>query len=117
MIDKIKAPKLRISESVQFFNDVLTVCKNSNPAELNIQKPWNALDKSFNLLNGSFKKESASAFTTELSALDQRRDQGIICLRKLADAYTNHHAVAKQKAAGKLLIVIDKYGRSISKMN
>lgn len=117
MIDKIKAPKLRISESVQFFSDVLAVCKNSNPADLNIQKPWTALDNSLKLLGQSFKKEQASVFTAELIALDQRRDHGIICLRKLADGYTNHHVVEKQQAARKLLIVIDKYGRNISKMN
>ncbi len=117
MIEKLKTPRLRLSESVQFYSDVLTVCKNGNPSTLNIQQQCTALEKSFALLNQSFKKEQASMLTGDLIAQDLRRDNAIICLRKLADGYTNHHDAAKQKAGNQLLMVIDKYGSSISKMN
>jgi hypothetical protein len=117
MIEKLKTGRLRLSESVQFYSDALTVCKNVNPAELNIQKPWSALDSSFALLNQSFKKDQASLLTGDLIAQDLRRDDAIICLRKLADSYTNHHDAAKQKAGNQLLMVIDKYGSGISRMN
>jgi len=117
MVHTTKNAKLRISERIQFFNDVLALSKNNNPAELNIQKPLSELDKSFKLLNHSFKKEEASGHTVDLTALDYRRDQGIICLRKIADAFTNHHLEAKQKAGRLLLKAIDKYGKSISRMN
>jgi hypothetical protein len=102
---------------VQFYSDVLTVCKNGNPPALNIQQQWSALDSSFALLNQSFKKEQASLLTGDLIAHDLRRDNAIICLRKLADSYTNHHDAAKQKARNQLLMVIDKYGSGISRMN
>lgn len=117
MIEKLKTPRLRLSESVQFYSDVLTVCKNGNPAALNIQQQCTALEKSFALLSQSFKKEQASLLTGDLIAHDLRRDNAIICLRKLADGYTNHHDATKQKAGNQLLVVIDKYGSSISKMN
>lgn len=117
MIEKLKITRLRLSESIQFYSDVLTVCKDGSAAELNIQKPLSALDSAFELLNRSFKKEQASLLTGDLIALDLRRDNAIICLRKLADGYTNHHDPAKQKAGNQLLLVIDKYGSSISKMN
>ena len=55
--------------------------------------------------------------TAELATLDERRDNGIICLRKLADGYINHHDPAKRQAGKRLLNAIDKYGRQISKMN
>jgi hypothetical protein len=117
MIEKIKNPRLRISESIQFFNDVLTVCKNSNPAELNIANQWAELNKSYKLLSESFKKEQGSVLTADLVTLDYRRDQAVICLRKLADGYRNHHDEAKKKAGKLLVVTIDKYGKAIARMN
>ncbi len=117
MVRKIKNTKLRIAESTQFFGDVLNLCKQSNPADLNIKTQWSELDKSIKKLNESFKKSQASLKTSELSTLDERRDNAIVFLRKIADAYTNHHDVAKKQAGKQLLIAIDKYGRRISKMN
>lgn len=117
MVELVQLQNLRISESVQFFDDVLTICKNNNPSDLNIQKPWAALDKSFKRLSQSFKKEQASTLTAELATLDFRRDQGITCLRKLADGYTNHHDDAKKEAGNLLLKTIDNYGNSISRIN
>jgi hypothetical protein len=117
MLNKIKNPKLRISESIQFIGDVLSVCKKSNPTELNIQTQWTDLDQSFKPLNNSFKKSEASLLTAELAAQDDRRDNAIVCLRKLANGFTNHHDDDKQNAGRQILLTIDKYGRQISKIN
>jgi hypothetical protein len=117
MIITIKNPKLRISEGIQFFGDVITVCEKANPAELNIQPQWSELKKSYKLLTNSFKKEQSSMLTAELATVDYRRDQGIICFRKLADGFTNHFDNAKAQAGKLLLTAIDKYGKQISKMN
>jgi hypothetical protein len=117
MLHKVKNAKLRISESIQFYGDVLNICEQNNPTELNIQKQWSNLERSFQLLNQSFKQEQTSLRTAVLASLDERRDNAIVCLRKLADGFTNHHDTHKQKAGEQLLITIDKYGRQISKMN
>lgn len=60
----IRKDRLRISESIQFFDDVITVCEKAGPSELNIQKPWSELNKSFKLLTTSFKKDEASMLTS-----------------------------------------------------
>jgi hypothetical protein len=117
MVHKVHNPKLRIAESTQFFGDVLNICKQSNPAELNIKTQWSELETSYKTLNERFKKTPASLKTAELATLDERRDNAIVCLRKLADGYTNHHDGAKKQAGKQLLIAIDKYGKSISRMN
>lgn len=117
MLQKVKETKLRIPESNQFFGDVLGVCKKADPVALNFQAQFLGLEESHQELNKSFKKQKASMRTAELALLDARRDDAIICLRKLVDGYTNHHDESK-KVAGKLLkLTIDKYGRQISKMN
>lgn len=117
MINAIKNPKLRISEGAQFFGDVITVCEKANPAELNIQKQCSELKKSYKLLTDSFKKEQSSMLTAQLARVDYRRDQAIICFRKLADGFTNHFDSTKAQAGKLLLTAIDKYGKQISKMN
>jgi hypothetical protein len=117
MILTPRISKLRNSESVQFFVDVITLCKDNKASELNLQKPLAELEKSSKALSTSFKKEQASALTTELTELDNRRDLAIICLRKLADGYRSHHDEAKKKAGKLLVAVIDKYGKAIARMN
>jgi len=117
MINAIKNPKLRISEGTQFFGDVISVCEKANPAELNIQTQWSDLSKSYKLLTDSFKKVPSSMLTAELAAVDEVRDQAIICLRKLANGFTNHFDQAKAQAGKLLLSAIDKYGKRINKMN
>ena len=116
-IHVIKNPKLRVSEGTQFFGDVLTVCEKNKPSELNIKKQWDALGASYKLLTNSFKKDQSSQLTEDLVQLDDRRDQAIICLRKLADGYTDHHVEAMNNAGKVVLAAIDKYGSRISKMN
>lgn len=117
MILTPKISKLRNSESVQFFVDVITLCKDNKAGELNLQKPLTDLEKASKTLSTSFKIEQASILTSELIVLDSRRDQAINCLRKLADGYASHHDEAKMKAGKLLLAVIGKYGKAIARMN
>ena len=114
---KLKETRLRIPESNQLFDDILGVCKKGDPVALKIQAQFLGLEEAHKKLNKSFKKPLSSEHTAELAVLDQRRDEAIVCFRKLADGYTNHHDSAK-KTAGKLVLkTIDNYGRQISKMN
>ena len=107
----------RKSESVQFFNDIVTLCSESNPKALNIEAQLSTLNESVNSLNTNFAIDRSSEITTDLISLDQRRDKAITCLRTLTEGFTNHYDPAKSKAATLLLQTIDKYGRRISKMN
>jgi hypothetical protein len=107
----------RKSESVQFFNDLVTLCSESNPKALNIQAQLVALNECINSLNMNFVTDRSSEITSDLISLDQRRDKAITCLRMLTEGFTNHFDPDKRSTAILLLKTIDKYGSSISRMN
>lgn len=117
MIYSVNFSLFRTSESVQFFNDLVQLCLSNNPESLNIQKPYRQLEQIANSLNAGFKNEKGSDITTELSNLDARRDNAITCLRTITEGFTNHFEPSKQMSAKLLLNTIDKYGKSISRLN
>jgi len=117
MINSVNFKLFRKSESVQFFNDIVTLCSESNPKALNIEAQFSTLSECVNSLNMNFVTDRSSEITNDLIALDQRRDKAITCLRMLTEGYTNHFDPAKSEAAKLLLQAIDKYGSRISKMN
>lgn len=107
----------RVSEYIQFYADVLKLCSQNTEAATQVQTQLDAFTASTQALQNTFKVSQASDITTELSELDARRDQLIICLRKMADAYTDHYDPDLQAAAKTLLNCIDKYGKRIYHMN
>lgn len=107
----------RNSESIQFFNDVLAICKKNNVQELNLADPVAKLEQNSSDLSNSFKKEQKSDLTERLTTYDQRRDEALVCLRKVADGYTNHFDAQKRAAGLAVLNAIDKYGGSIHRLN
>jgi len=117
MINSVNFKSFRKSESVQFFNDIVTLCTESNPKALNIEAQLSTLNESVNSLNSNFATDRSSEITSDLISLDQRRDKAIICLRMLTEGYINHFDSAKSESAKQLLQAIDKYGSSIARMN
>jgi len=117
MINSVNFKLFRKSESVQFFNDIVTLCSESNPQALNIEAQLSTLNECVNSLNSNFATDRSSEITNDLISLDQRRDKAIVCLRMLTEGFTNHYDSAKSDAATLLLQTIDKYGNKISKMN
>lgn len=117
MINSVNFKLFRKSESVQFFNDIVTLCSESNPKALNIEAQLGTLNECVNSLNSNFATDRSSEITNDLISLDQRRDKAIVCLRMLTEGFTNHYDSAKSDTAALLLQTIDKYGSKISKMN
>ena len=109
--------EFRSNEFIQFGNNVVSICDESNPQKLKIQEPLEKLRASLTDLEDIYKISQASAITSKLTELDDRRDNAIIFLRKLGDTFTNHFDEAKQNAGQKLVEVIDKYGTPIYKQN
>lgn len=105
------------NEFIQFGNNVVSICDESNPQELKIREPLEKLRASLTDLEDIYKISQASAITSKLTELDDRRDNAIIFLRKLGDTFTNHFDEARQIAGQKLVEVIDKYGTPIYKQN
>ncbi|MGM0532278.1 MAG: DUF6261 family protein [Bacteroidota bacterium] len=117
MINTVLLYEFRSIEFIQFGNNVVSICDESNPQDLRIQEPLEKLRVSLTALEEIYKINQASAITSKLTELDDRRDNAIIFLRKLGDAFTNHFDEARQNAGKKLVEVIDKYGTPIYKQN
>ncbi len=117
MISTVLFNKFRIEECIQFFKDVSGICQNSNPEQLKINRQYKALKESVDKLEEEFKADRKSEYTEEIQALDHRRDEAVICLRKIADGFTNHYDKSKSEAGKAIIDCIDKYGTSVYKMN
>ena len=109
--------KFRVSEFIQFFTDVIKICTQNAAAATQVSTPLTAFKESLAKLSTTFKVKKASDITAELSKLDAQRDQDIICLRKMADAYSSHFDEELKTAGNALLQCIDKYGSRIYMMN
>lgn len=117
MIDSIYFKSLRKSESVQFFNDVLQLCNDSNPETLNITVQVDSLSEHVAQLNKSLGDERGSDLTVQLNDLDVRRDRAFTCLRMMSVANRYHFEQTKKEAAQAILGIIEKYGSEIARMN
>ncbi len=109
--------KFRTNEYAQFFQDVYTICTANNPISLKIETQTDSLNQINISLADVFKKNYGSEITEKVVYYDNRRDEAIICLRKLADGYTNHFNEAYKESALRILHTIDKYGSQIYKLN
>ncbi|MGM0532295.1 MAG: DUF6261 family protein [Bacteroidota bacterium] len=117
MIATIDYRKLWVSEFIQFLKDVISICRQNDPAKLNINTRVTLLEEIVNRLDAVFKKEQGSVFTEELVTLDERRDKAFLCLTMLAKAYGYHFDEAKLEAAEKIDALLERYGSSIQKLN
>lgn len=117
MIKTVYFQMLWVSEFIQFLKNVISICKENDPAALNIDTRLSLLEESFNNLEDIFKKEQGSDLTEEIAALDERRDKALISLGLLAKGYANYFEVKISQAAEKILNIIDRYGNRIYKLN
>ncbi len=105
------------SESLLFFTELVELCNNNKPKELNIVEPLGHLHLNVAEINLSFQQDKKRDISELLTTYDQRRDAAILCLRNTAMAYT-YHFIAKKRSAGTLVLnSINKYGSSIQQYN
>jgi tRNA nucleotidyltransferase/poly(A) polymerase len=98
MINSIVLQPLRNSEYLQFITDTLNILSKNNPEALNISAQYNALSDAKDEVEKLFKISQSSLVTTEIEVLDKRRDDAIIGINLLvqafaysADAVVNKH--------------------------
>lgn len=98
MINSIVLQPLRNSEYLQFITDTLNILSKNNPETLNISAQYNALSDAKDEVEKLFKISQSSLVTTEIEVLDKRRDDAIIGINLLvqafaysADAVVNKH--------------------------
>ena len=116
----IKTPfllRFHNDEHIQFNKDVLTVCEDSNTETLQIQNQFDALKAGTEHLESSFLHLRGSELTQKIIDEDEKRDELIIGIEKVADGFTRHFNPKHAEAADLLLRHIQKYGHNIARMN
>lgn len=103
------------SECIQYLLDAAELCKRQNNDSL--AAPLQALEQGNAKLMQAFKKDKKSNITQLLTQYDQRRDDALVCLRLAARAYSIHNDAATREAASIVLSTIDKYGKSLERLN
>lgn len=112
-----KIKDYRNKESIQYLNDTVSIYKAFDLKALKLDGFLTPLEKGNATLNQLFEIAKKNENTETIESLDERRDNAIVGIRKVADGYQNHFEQTTAQA-GKLIVShIDKYGSRISKLN
>ncbi len=110
-INSLNLSKLRNEEHFQFHTEHKKLIINHTPEALNIEEAYSVYlplidneDKALNLIR-------KSPLTDELADADNLRDATYKGLRKVIKAGTRHYDAATKKAAGRIQLVINQYGK------
>lgn len=117
MITKPHFTKFRISETLQFMTDGLSICEKYQPNQLQFTEKVTVLRNTTQTLNSSFKVDQGSSISAEIIALDQRRDLCFTGIHLCVDAFSYHFIPDIRNAASLILNSIDKYGKNITQLN
>lgn len=117
MINKIRFHYLRMGEFIEFLYDVLIICQQKTTEAMKLAASIAALQTDTETFDQNFKLDPGSPVTQELIDLDDRRDDCIIGIRYLLEAYVRYFTQAMKSAARSLLDSMDKYGTSIARLN
>ena len=117
MISKPKIRKFRLSEILQFMNDVLKIFTKYNATTLLVADEVTDLKAKTTALDAGFKIESGSAISDELVVLDTQRDDCVIGIKWYAQAYSRHYDATYRVAAESILGSMAKYGNDIPLLN
>ncbi len=102
------------SESINFIDNVLDIF-NKNPLPM-LTAQIDDLQKQFDLITASFKKESGSAKSIDLKNLDRQRDRATQGIKDIAEAYLYHYEDKYIRAGDAILRSMNKYAKSITRL-
>ncbi len=117
MLNAIKLINLRNAEFIQFIKGVLAIVLSNGPAALNVQAQYDAVQAMLATLETLFITEQGSAITTDISALDARRDRAVTGLTLMVNALIYHANPDTAKQAETLKKLFEKYGSGIAREN
>jgi hypothetical protein len=115
MLLSIDLAKLRNAEYIQFVKDWLKILLLNNPATLNVQLQFNALQTMLTVLENIFITEQGSAITEDVNAIDLRRDRAVTGIITMVKAFTYHFDAATVKHAETIDRLLNKYGNNIAR--
>jgi hypothetical protein len=117
MVPKISVNRLRNGEFLRFSNNVISIVTDNGPDALLVTPLLNTLKTANAEAEALFNKEKGSAFTEELTHLDDRRDKAINGISLFVDAHLIHFDAATNNHARILKTNLDAHGTGIAKEN
>lgn len=117
MIKKIHVQKLRVSELLQFLNDVIKLCNQQSTEPMKMAAVIATLVTDTNTYDQFFKLDPGSAITKDLILLDDRRDECVTGIHIVLEGYSHYFESTLRTAAQNLLSNMNKYGSQIYDLN
>ncbi len=117
MIKAINLPQLRNSEFLQFANDIINRCELVNQEGLKLIEVVTALKGTTTELEKVYNKDTHSDVTEKLIASDANRDSDLVGIHTVCEGYIYSRDADKVASAKRVLQSIDRYGKSISRLN
>ena len=117
MIESIKLITLRNAEFLQFSKDVLSIISLNDPAALNVASQYADFKADTEVIENLFKTDRSNPITTELEALDARRDNALNGIAGYAQSLTYHFDPAMNAAAKTLSDHLAVFGSGITREN
>jgi hypothetical protein len=115
MIESIDLSKLRNGEYSQFLQDVLSITRDNNPAVMQVEEQFNALEAIGAEIESLFKVPTGSAITAELEKLDAQRDNTLTGIISLIRGNTYHYDAVIKAHAEALETHLALFGKDITK--
>ncbi|HPI10500.1 MAG TPA: DUF6261 family protein [Catalimonadaceae bacterium] len=112
MIEFFNLTQLRNAEFISYGRDVLALFKEHDLPGLGLQTSVTQFEKNLQPVVVKYDQEKGNTLAHDIEKADLRRDNAVIGIRQVADAYTRHFDVAMKKAAEILLKCIARYGNS-----
>ena len=110
-------PFYRIKEFTQFIRNTLIIVNQHGPEQLKVKAQYQELNRLCQQLEKAYEQTNNSQLSAQLTELDNRRDQAIICLRTLSEGYIRYPKTAQQEAGKQLLACINSYGNRLYDLN
>ncbi len=102
------------SESINFMDNALDIFKKNPLPALRAQV--DDLQKQFDLITASFKKELGSAKSVDLKDLDRQRDRATQGIKDIAEAYLYHYEDKYVRAGDAIVRSMNKYAKNITRL-
>ncbi|MFY8003760.1 MAG: DUF6261 family protein [Chitinophagaceae bacterium] len=110
IINSIDLKSLRNAENIQFTNDFLNLVQLNDENVLKCKPQYDALKAIQTDIENLFKIDKGSNITPIIEELDAKRDNAVMGIFKLIDAFKHHFDVAKNTAALQLQDALKVYG-------
>lgn len=116
MITTANLEKYRNGDFLQFVNNVLELLPQTTADQLNIGSQRTVLQTAAQSFNNAYLPYTGSDITPEIQALDAQRDNAVIGIKMILEAWQYHFDPETKNNAFVLLDILNRFGERIYKL-